>query len=134
MCRSRQSNASVLVSAKLARHHRERGMKRALLGLTILSLLTGPLRAQEISNAATTLPDGSTLISGKWAKKVGGSTIILFHHRFTDVDSIGIILTPNHTGAVVFVETVTRVEADRFQITSDNSAPDYVVNWLAVGK
>src|SRR3982751_4956950 len=66
---------------------------------------------------------GQVIVAGKWRKAAPGSVDIPFGMTFSEPPIV--MLTPYWSSGVGYIDTVTRVERDRFQVTSRNNADDY---------
>ncbi len=107
---------------------------KILMTTVVLVGLNTSALSQEISHSQVQLPDGSVLISGKWKKTGIGSVDIPFKYTFKDVNSIVVVVSPSYPSPVGGIETVSKVQADSFQVTSGNAAAEFVLNWMATGK
>jgi hypothetical protein len=113
---------------------KEELMKNASLlsACAILVGLSTPAFSEETQRILSTLTDGTTIISGQWRKQAAGPIDIPFNHTFSSPPVV-VVTSVWHAG-VGSIETVTRVDSDRFQVNSGNAAADYFVNWIAMGK
>jgi hypothetical protein len=68
--------------------------------------------------------------AGSVAKTTPGSITVAFEEPFLAVPIV--LLTPNYAFTVAGPDSVTDITETSFTITSNNSAVDYVLNWLAV--
>lgn len=81
------------------------------------------------------LPDGKTMLYGRAKRVSAGPIKISFDHRFLQPKDVVVLVNANFTLQAGFVETVTRIEADHFVVTSNNAHwADAFVSWMAVGK
>jgi hypothetical protein len=68
--------------------------------------------------------------AGSVTKAVPGSITVPFEEPFMTVPIV--LLTPNYALTVAGPDSVTGITTASFTITSNNSAVNYVLNWLAV--
>jgi hypothetical protein len=73
-----------------------------------------------------------TIACGKTLKAVAGQIEINFGIAFAEPPLV--FLTPEWTGPVGYIETVTGVDIDKFRVSSNNAAANYHVNWMAIGR
>jgi hypothetical protein len=78
------------------------------------------------------LSDGQVVVAGKWRKAAAGVADIPFGHTFAEPPIV--VISPLWVEPVAATETITKIEADKFQVVSANAAPNYFVSWIAIGK
>ena len=103
-----------------------------VVGILGLGLI-GPASSQKSQQIQPTdLGAGQVIVAGKWRKAAPGPVDIPFGITFSEPPIV--MLTPYWSNGVGFIDTVTRVDRDRFQVTSGNNADNYFVGWMAIGK
>jgi hypothetical protein len=108
-------------------------MKIIAIATSLVLATTSLSFAQEARpNAVTDLPNGQTLVAGKWLKAAGGGVDIPFGMNFSEPPIV--VVSPNWTAQVGYIDTITRVDKDKFQVTSANAAGNFYISWIAVGK
>jgi hypothetical protein len=108
-------------------------MKIIAVATSLILATTSLAFAQQARpNAITDLPGGQLMVAGIWLKAASGSVDIPFGTTFSDQPIV--VVSPNYTSGVGSIETVTRVDKDKFQVTSANAASNFYVSWIAVGK
>jgi hypothetical protein len=102
------------------------------LGLPLKSIVIARMGAQEQGQMVTELPDGSILAAGKWTKTAPGTVEIPFGVTFADPPFV--VVSPNFSSQVAGVETVEKIDRDKFRVSSANFAPGFSISWIALGK
>lgn len=108
-------------------------MRTAAIALCFV--LAGPGLASAQQQAApivTELAGGQVIASGYALKSTTGAIDIPFGTTFADRPNV--VVSPLWVAEVGGIETITRVNRDRFQVTSKNAANNYFVSWVAVGR
>jgi hypothetical protein len=108
-------------------------MKIFAIAASLMLATTSIAFAQQAHpNIVTQMPDGQLIVAGKWLKPSQGPIDIPFMATFSEPPVV--VVTSNWTAQVAYIDTVTRVDKDRFQVTSQNAANNYYVSWVAVGR
>jgi hypothetical protein len=101
-----------------------------LEGFKYAGNLLAPLPVQK-----TELPGGMCFLYGRTQRVKAGEIKISFGHEFAEPKSIVVLVNGNFDRQVGFIETVTRIEADHFIVTSDNAHySNSFVSWIAIGR
>jgi hypothetical protein len=82
-----------------------------------------------------TLPDGLTIEAGRALKASAGRLTILFSTPF--IEQPQVIVSPFWEGQNAEVghdETISVIDNQSFTVVSGNAAPNYFVNYIAVGR
>jgi hypothetical protein len=107
-------------------------VKHLRILIPLFALLNSPTLAQEQGRVVTELPDGSIIAAGKWSKTIAGPAEIPFGVTFASAPLV--VVSPNFVSPVGGVETIGRIDRDKFQVNSTNLAPGFFINWIAIGK
>jgi|HubBroStandDraft_4_1064222.scaffolds.fasta_scaffold401852_1 hypothetical protein len=122
--------------------------RREAFGKLAATAGVGALIAATAARAETTAPEdrpesyhheahGSD-IHVEWGmvhKPAGGEYVVKFHKGFAERPAI--VLTPlwhDQNSQVSYIETLVQVSEHEFKGISDNSAENYFVSWVAIGK
>lgn len=71
------------------------------------------------------------IAAGTFTKNQPDTVTVPFPRPFTEIPVV--VITPNYAlNAIKYVDCVTSVTLESFQVTSPNHNPAYVINWIAV--
>lgn len=107
-------------------------MKHLKVLVLFFVMFNSPTIAQEQGRMVTELSDGSIIAAGKWLKTSAGPVEIPFGVTFAA--SPFVVVSPNFVSPVGGVETIGKVDRDKFQVNSTNLAPGFFISWIAVGR
>jgi hypothetical protein len=90
---------------------------------------------RELAAKKCELADSTVIIRGRLQRRAHGPIEIPFGHTFADPDGVVVTISPNSFVQAGFIETVIRIEADKFTVDSLNAHPtSYYLNWIAIGR
>jgi hypothetical protein len=79
-------------------------------------------------------PGGKMFLYGRVKRLEAGPLKVEFGHRFRDPKSVVVLVNANFSLQAGYIETVTKIEAEHFIVTSNNAHyADAFVTWFAIG-